>query len=138
MNTLTTVLLVIYIVVSLFSKHGRKQLLAALGVFVLLATWAPGTVLTGASLRLSRATVTPALPVLPSSSATCTVSVDVVTTGTGADSVRGTLDNVDGDGASGYGHNGTLDWPTTWTTSWVGPWARTPLPISTIGTRTTP
>lgn len=31
------VLLVIYIVVSLFSKHGRKQLLAALAVFALLA-----------------------------------------------------------------------------------------------------
>jgi len=26
------------------------------------------------------------------------------------------FDNVDGDGANGYGFNGTLDWPTTWTT----------------------
>jgi hypothetical protein len=28
------------------------------------------------------------------------------------------FDNDDGDGASGYGHNGTLDWPTTWTTAY--------------------
>jgi len=27
------------------------------------------------------------------------------------------FDNDDGDGASGYGHNGTLSWPATWTTS---------------------
>jgi len=26
------------------------------------------------------------------------------------------FDNIDGDGAQGYGHNGTLDWPSTWTT----------------------
>lgn len=26
------------------------------------------------------------------------------------------FDNVDGDGANGYGHNGTLDWLTTWAT----------------------
>jgi hypothetical protein len=36
-STVMGVLLVIYIVVSLFSKHGRKQLLAALAVFALLA-----------------------------------------------------------------------------------------------------
>lgn len=29
------------------------------------------------------------------------------------------FDNVDGDGANGYGHNGTLDWPTTWTTDYT-------------------
>ncbi len=29
------------------------------------------------------------------------------------------FDNVDGDGAQGYGHNGTLDWPTTWTTPYT-------------------
>jgi hypothetical protein len=28
------------------------------------------------------------------------------------------LDNVDGDGGSGYGHNGTLTWAQTWTTNW--------------------
>ena len=28
------------------------------------------------------------------------------------------FDNVDGDGANGYGHNGTLDWLTTWGTAW--------------------
>jgi len=27
------------------------------------------------------------------------------------------FDNIDGDGGLGYGHNGTLDWPTTWTTA---------------------
>ena len=29
------------------------------------------------------------------------------------------FDNVDGDGANGYGFNGTLDWPTTWTTPYT-------------------
>jgi hypothetical protein len=28
------------------------------------------------------------------------------------------FDNSDGDGAHGYGFNGTLDWPTTWTTAY--------------------
>ncbi|MEZ5975959.1 MAG: hypothetical protein R3F17_07835 [Planctomycetota bacterium] len=28
------------------------------------------------------------------------------------------FDNVDGDGASGYGHNGTLSWADTWTTDY--------------------
>ena len=28
------------------------------------------------------------------------------------------FDNVDGDGGSGYGFNGTLSWPATWTTNW--------------------
>jgi len=28
------------------------------------------------------------------------------------------LDNVDGDGANGYGFNGTLSWADTWTTDW--------------------
>jgi hypothetical protein len=28
------------------------------------------------------------------------------------------FDNVDGDGGSGYGFNGTLSWPTTWTTNY--------------------
>jgi len=26
------------------------------------------------------------------------------------------FDNIDGDGGAGYGHNGTLSWPATWTT----------------------
>ncbi len=30
------------------------------------------------------------------------------------------FDNVDGDGANGYGHNGTLSWPATWTTAFNG------------------
>ncbi len=34
----------------------------------------------------------------------------------GDDLVR--FDNVDGDGANGYGHNGTLSWPQHWTTDW--------------------
>ncbi len=29
------------------------------------------------------------------------------------------FDDLDGDGAQGYGHNGTLDWPTTWTTDYT-------------------
>ncbi len=29
------------------------------------------------------------------------------------------FDNLDGDGAQGYGHNGTLDWPTRWTTPYT-------------------
>jgi hypothetical protein len=29
------------------------------------------------------------------------------------------FDNDDGDGANGYGHNGTLTWEDTWTTSWT-------------------
>ena len=29
------------------------------------------------------------------------------------------FDNVDGDGASGYGHNGTLSWPAHWTTPYT-------------------
>lgn len=29
------------------------------------------------------------------------------------------FDNLDGDGAQGYGFNGTLSWPDTWTTSWL-------------------
>src|SRR5262249_5150693 len=29
------------------------------------------------------------------------------------------LDNVDGDGQHGYGFQGTLDWPTTWTTPYT-------------------
>lgn len=29
------------------------------------------------------------------------------------------FDNDDGDGASGYGHNGTLSWPATWTTDYT-------------------
>ena len=29
------------------------------------------------------------------------------------------FDNVDGDGANGYGHNGTLSWPATWTTDYT-------------------
>jgi hypothetical protein len=28
------------------------------------------------------------------------------------------FDDVDGDGANGYGHNGTLSWANTWTTNW--------------------
>ncbi len=28
------------------------------------------------------------------------------------------FDNIDGDGANGYGHNGTLSWAATWTTDW--------------------
>src|SRR6185436_19186405 len=28
------------------------------------------------------------------------------------------LDNIDGDGAHGYGFNGTLSWPLTWTTAY--------------------
>ena len=28
------------------------------------------------------------------------------------------FDNLDGDGALGYGHNGTLSWAATWTTDW--------------------
>ena len=28
------------------------------------------------------------------------------------------FDNVDGDGALGYGHNGTLSWADTWTTAY--------------------
>ena len=28
------------------------------------------------------------------------------------------FDDVDGDGANGYGHNGTLSWAATWTTDW--------------------
>lgn len=28
------------------------------------------------------------------------------------------FDNVDGDGANGYGHNGTTSWADTWTTDW--------------------
>ncbi|HKB15497.1 MAG TPA: hypothetical protein VKF62_05495, partial [Planctomycetota bacterium] len=29
------------------------------------------------------------------------------------------FDNLDGDGTQGYGFNGTLDWPTTWTTPYT-------------------
>jgi hypothetical protein len=38
------------------------------------------------------------------------------------------FDNVDGDGGSGYGHNGTLSWAATWTTNWnaVPPHANDP------------
>ncbi len=40
------------------------------------------------------------------------------------------FDNVDGDGANGYGFNGTLDWPTTWATAYnaVPPTANDPAP----------
>ena len=39
------------------------------------------------------------------------------------------FDNSDGDGAHGYGFNGTLDWPTTWTTPYnvVPPTANDPV-----------
>lgn len=39
------------------------------------------------------------------------------------------FDNVDGDGANGYGHNGTLSWPATWTTAYnaVPPHANDPV-----------
>ena len=29
------------------------------------------------------------------------------------------FDDLDGDGGQGYGHNGTLDWPSTWTTDYT-------------------
>ena len=35
------------------------------------------------------------------------------------------FDNVDGDGAQGYGYNGTLSWANTWTTSYAA-WAGSP------------
>ncbi len=42
------------------------------------------------------------------------------------------FDNSDGDGAHGYGFNGTLDWPTTWTTAYnaVPPTANDPACVS--------
>jgi hypothetical protein len=42
------------------------------------------------------------------------------------------LDNIDGDGAHGYGFNGTLSWADTWTTAYNAvPGARERLPQRT-------